>query len=325
VNVLAAILVAAQLHVIVPEPHNLQLVSFWVAEGAGYFHDEGVELVLDVPPTPGEVRDLLAKGEAPIAVLPPPIYLELIGARAPWRLVANLLRNDPINIVVRRSVVAARKIVLQAPVDERLRALRGVRIAVPPGPASRFAALCAAFGLDAAKDFQIVTMMGDEENEAFASGRVDALFAHTPFLERALVDQDAVIVINQSAGEVGRVAFKQIHALAVRADFAAKQPKLVRALVRAIARAEKLIHADRGAAVDAVMKAQPALDRKHVAALVDVYEPAVPATPEVSAEALRSALALYPANKVPPKLDGIDVKKYVLPRFAHEVIRSTSR
>lgn len=322
---LAAVLLAVQLHAIVPEPHNLQLLSFWVAQGAGYFHDEGVDLTLEVPPTPGEVRDLLDKSSAPVAVLPPPIYLEQIAARGPWRLVANLLRNDPINIVVRRSVVAARKIMLQAPVDERLRALRGVRIAVPPGPASRFAALVSAAGLDAAKDFQIVTMMGAEENEAFAQGRVDALFAHTPFLERALVDEDAVIVVNQSAGEVGRVTFKQIHALAVRADFAAKQPKLVSAMVRAIARAERLIHGDRKAAVDAICKAQPSLDRKHVETIVDVYEPAVPATPEVSVDGLRAALALFPANKVPPKLDGIDLRKYVLPRFAHdEAIRSTS-
>ena len=320
-RVLAAVLVAVQLHAIVPEPHNLQLLSFWVAEGAGYFHDEGIDLTLDVPPSPGEVRDLLAKSDAPVAVLPPPIYLELIGERAPWRLVANLLRNDPINIVVRRSVVAARKILLQAPVDERLRALRGVRIAVPPGPASRFRALVEAAGLDAAKDFQIVTVTGDEENDAFAQGRVDALFAHTPFLERALVDQDAVMVVNQSAGEVGRVAFRQIHVLAVRADFAAKKPTLVRGLVRAIARAEKLIHADRRAAADAIMRALPGLDRKHVDAIVEVYEPAVPATPEVSADALAPALALYPANKVPPKLDGIDLRKFVLPRFAREAAK----
>jgi ABC-type nitrate/sulfonate/bicarbonate transport system substrate-binding protein len=320
--VLSALVIAVQLHVIVPEPHNLQLVSFWVAEGAGYFRDEGIELVRDIPPTPGEVRDLLAKADAaPVAVLPPPIYLELIAAKARWRLVANLLRNDPMNIVVRRSVVAARKILLQAPVGERLRALRGVRIAVPPGPASRFAALVASAGLDV-KDFQVVTIMGDEENEAFAQGKVDALFAHTPFLERALVDEDAVMVVNQSAGELPRVAFRQIHALAVRDDFARKQPKLVRALCRALARAERLIHTDKRAAADAVLRALPDLDRKHVEAIVDVYEPAVPATPEVSAEALRPALALFPANKVPPKLDGIDLRKFVLPRFAHDAARS---
>lgn len=108
--------------------------------------------------------------------------------------------------------------------------------------------------------------------------------------------------------------------LAVRADFAAAKPRLVRALVRAIARAERLIHADKRAAADAVMRALPtaSIDRKHLDVLIDVYEPAVPPTPEVSADAIAPALALYPANKVPPRLDGIDLRRYVLPRFAHE-------
>jgi ABC-type nitrate/sulfonate/bicarbonate transport system substrate-binding protein len=315
---LAAALLAVQLHVIVPDAHNLQDLSFWVAEGAGYFHDEGVDLTLDVPATPGETVELLARADAQVAVLPPPLYLDQIAAQTSWRLVANLMRNDPMNIVVRRSVVAARKIPLTGPVAERLRALRGVKIAVPPGPASRFRALVAAAGLDAAKDFQVVTMMGDEENEALASGRVDALFAHTPFLERALVDQDAVMVVNQSAGELPRVAFRQIHALVVRAEFAAQNPKLVSALCRAIARAERLIHSDARASADAVMRALPQSSRKHVEAIVGIYAPAVPATPEVSADALLPALALYPATKRPPSLAGIDLARYVLPRFARE-------
>ena len=117
------------------------------------------------------------------------------------------------------------------------------------------------------------------------------------------------MVVNQSAGEVRA---RRLHAdprLAVRADFAAQKPELVAALVRAVARAEKLIHTDQSAPPSTPSaSALPRLDRKHVEALVDVYEPAVPATPEVSAEALHAALALFPANKVPPKLDGIDLR-----------------
>jgi ABC-type nitrate/sulfonate/bicarbonate transport system substrate-binding protein len=318
VMLVSVALLAVQLHVILPDAKNLQNLSFWVAQGAGYFRDEGLDLVLDVPETPGEVVERLARPDAQVAVLPPPVYLDLIAQRKPFRLVANLLRNDPMNIVVRRSVVAARGIRLDAPVAERLRALRGVRIAVPPGPASRFAALVRSAGLDPAKDFQAVTMTGDEENEGLATGRVDALFAHTPFLERALADQDAVMVVNQSAGELPQVAFRQIHALVVSADFAQQKPELVRKLVRAIARAETLIHRDRKATVEAVMKALPAQSRRHLETLVPIYEPAVPATPEVSADALAPALALYPATKLPPKLDGIDLRTYVLPRFARD-------
>jgi ABC-type nitrate/sulfonate/bicarbonate transport system substrate-binding protein len=307
---------ALQLHVIIPDARNLQDLTFWVALGAGYFHDEEVDVVVDVPDTPGEVVKLLARDDAQVAVLPPPIYLDLISERKPFRLVANLLQNDGMNIIVRRSVMAARKLRSDGPIAERLRALREVRIGVPPGPASRFRALVQAVGLDPAKDFQIVVMTGHEQNEAFAAGKVDALFAHTPFLERALVDQDAVMFVNQSAGEVRAAALPQIHALVVRADFAAKRPALVRSLCRAIARAQKLIHAQPAAAAAAVMKALPSLSRKHVEALVRIYQPAVPATPEVSAAGLRPALAVYPAGKVPPDLSGIDLGAYVLPQFA---------
>ena len=309
---IALLLFALPLHVILPEAKNLQNLSYWVAVGAGHFHDEGIDVIVDVAETPGEVGKLLARDDAQVAVLPPPIYIDLISERKPWRLVANLLKNDPINVIVRRATVEARHLRLEAPVAERLRALHGVRIGVPPGPASRFSALVRAVGLDPAKDFDVVVMTGHEQNDALASGRVDALFAHTPFLERALLDQDMVMVVNQSAGEVPEVAFTQIHVLAVKADFAANKPELVRALYRAIARAEKLIHTDPAAATAAICKALPELPRRNVEALVRLYQPAVPATPEVSVAGIEAALKLYPATKVPPDLHGIDLHAFVL-------------
>ena len=268
------LLIALPLHVILPEAKNLQNLSYWVAVGAGHFHDEGIDVIVDVAETPGEVGKLLARDDAQVAVLPPPIYIDLISERKPWRLVANLLKNDPINVIVRRATVEARHLRL--------------------------------------KDFDVVVMTGHEQNDALASGRVDALFAHTPFLERALLDQDMVMVVNQSAGEVPEVAFTQIHVLAVKADFAANKPELVRALYRAIARAEKLIHTDPAAATAAICKALPELPRRNVEALVRLYQPAVPATPEVSVAGIEAALKLYPATKVPPDLHGIDLHAFVL-------------
>jgi ABC-type nitrate/sulfonate/bicarbonate transport system substrate-binding protein len=320
---LAAALLAIPLHVIIPDARNLQDLSFWVAVGAGAFHDEGIDVVPDVPDTPGEVVKLLARPDAQVAVLPPPIYLDLISEKKPFRLVANLLQNDAINVIARRSTVAARHVDPKSPPVERLRALKGVRIGVPPGPASRFAALMRAVGIDPKAHFEIVTMTGHEQNEAFAAGRVDALFAHTPFLEKALVDQDAVMVVNQSANEVPKATFRQMHALVVRADFAEKQPDLVRALCRAIARAQAIIHDDPAAATTALLAALPGLDRKHVEAVVRIYQPAVPRSPEVAADRIPSALALYPATKVPPDLSGIDLSAYVLPAFARAAATPT--
>jgi NitT/TauT family transport system substrate-binding protein len=312
---IALALLAVHVQVIVPDAHNLQDLAFWVAVGAGHFQEEQIEVDLAIPDAPSEARKLLDKPGAQAAVLPPPLYLELIADKSPWRLVANLMQNDGINLIVRRSVFEARKLSTAVPVAERLRALKGLKLGVAPGPRSRLWALFSSVGLKVEEIVEPVILTGHEQNGAFAEKRVDVLYAHTPFLERALNDQDAVMLIDQSAGEVPKLAFRQIHALCVSAAFAAEKPDLVKRLVRAIARAEKLIHADAEASVRAVLKALPGSDEKAVRKIVEIYRPAIPATPAVTVDGLKSALALYPAGKVPPTLPA-DLDRFVLPAFA---------
>jgi NitT/TauT family transport system substrate-binding protein len=310
--VIAIALLAVHVQVIVPDAHNLQDLAFWTALGAGYFHDEQIDVDLAVPDTPGEAPKLLAKPEAQAAVLPPPIYLEQIAERAPWRLAANLMQNDGIDLIVRRSVFEARHLSAKQPLANRLRGLKGLKVGVAPGPRSRLHALFAAAGLKAEDLVEVVILTGQEQNGAFADGKVDVLFAHTPYLERALVEQNAVMLVNQSAGEVKPLASRQIHALCVTASFAAAQPELVRKLVRAIGRAETLVRTDPEAAMRAVDKAQPGIAPRLLRKIVEIYRPAMPATPAVTADGLRAALALFPAGKVPPVLPA-DLDAFVLP------------
>ena len=71
-------------------------------------------------------------------------------------------------------------------------------------------------GLDADKDVEMVILRGKEQNAAFHAGEVDALYAHTPYLEQAIVQDDAVVLVDQGRGEVAVLANRQIHCLAVR-------------------------------------------------------------------------------------------------------------
>jgi ABC-type nitrate/sulfonate/bicarbonate transport system substrate-binding protein len=189
--------------------------------------------------------------------------------------------------------------------------LKGLKIGVAPGPRSRLKALFASVGLKVEDFVEPVILTGQEQNGAFAERRVDVLYAHTPYLERALVEQDAMMLVNQSAGEVPQLAFRQIHALCVKNAFATQNSDLVRRMIRAIARAEKLIRSDREATVRAVLKVQPQMDEKLLHKIVDIYQPAIPSTPVVSTDGLRTALLLYPAGKVPPTLPP-DLRPYVL-------------
>jgi ABC-type nitrate/sulfonate/bicarbonate transport system substrate-binding protein len=198
-RMLSALALAVQVHVIVPEAHNLQDLAFWVALGSGAFAEQGLDVQCDVPETPGEARQLLARPEAQVAVLPPPLYLELIAEQSPWRLVANLLQNDGIDLIIRRSVLAERRLSTAMSLRDRLLGLRGLKLGVAPGPRTRLNALFASVGLKAQEIVEVVIITGFEQNAAFADHKVDVLYSHTPYLERALVEQDAAMLVNQSA------------------------------------------------------------------------------------------------------------------------------
>jgi len=311
---------AAPLKIVVPDPDNLQYLSFWVAVGAGYFRDEGVELEPWIPPAPQATTQAVVEGKAEVAVLSPPMYLELIDRRVPVVLVANLLKNDAINLIVRRTVIESRKLSPSASLVDRLRGLHGLKIGIAPNPPRRLRALFASVGLDADRELQLVILSGPQQNAAFERGEVDALYAHTPYLEKALTDDGAMMWVNQSAGEVPSLATRQIHALVVTRAFAAAQPRVVTAMTRAIYRAQKLVHADRAAAAAAIERQFPAMAPRHVEAILALYAPAVPESPVVSADGFAPALALFPANRPAPDLSGVDLASYVAPAFAERVV-----
>jgi ABC-type nitrate/sulfonate/bicarbonate transport system substrate-binding protein len=316
---------ASTVRVLLPDQDNLQYMAFWIARGAGYFEDEGIDVVLSIPSAPKQTTEYFRRGDSDVAVMPPPQYLELIAGRFPVVLVANLLQNDPINLVVRKSVMQERKLSHDMPIGERLKGLRGLRVGVAPNPPTRLRALFASQGMDADRDIQLVILHGPEQNYAFGDGRVDALYAHTPYLEEALVNQDAEMLVNQSGGEVPELAMRQIHAIVCTRSFVERYPGTTEGIVRAIARAEKLLHADRKAAREVLLRQFPSMDPRKVETIVTIYEPAVPQTPRVSVDGLKPALALFPASRPAPSLDGIDLTAYVAPRFAEAVIGGRSR
>ncbi len=302
--------------VLLPDADNLQYMAFWLAKGAGFFAEEGVDVTLVVPPSPQETRIYFERGEANVAVLPPPVYLELIGAKVPLVLVCNLLKNDPINVVVSGRVWDERKLTRDVPVRERLLALKGLKLGIAPHPPARLRAMYAAYGLDADRDVDVHIIHGKDQNGAFGRGEVDVLFAHTPYVEKALVEQGARLLVNISGGEVPVLAERQIHALVFTRAFAEASPATAAAMARAIARAERLIHQDQAASAAALGRELPALDPRHVRTIVDLYAPAIPATPEVSAAGFATSLLFFPSGRPTPSLAGLDTASYVAPQFA---------
>ena len=300
--------------VAVPDVANLQFLAFWIAVGAGYFADEGLDVDVTAPASPALVQSMFQGGSPPFAVLPAPDFERLVAEQYPIELVANLLANDPIELVMKREIAAARGIDRSQPLAVRLQRTKGLRIGVAPNPRARFDALYRSQGLDAAQLVHVETIRGENQDEAFGSGAVDALYAHTPYLERALLEGDGVLVVDQAGGEVPALAGRQIHALVVKRAFADAEPRTVAAMVHAIARAESLVHADAVAATDAILRSVTRYDRTHVAKLVELYAAAVPKSPDVSATKIARELAFFPSMGAAPDLSRIDLDRFVRAR-----------
>ena len=238
---------------------------------------------------------------------------------------AILFSNDPINLVVREEVAEQRGISADMPLAERLNAMRGLRVGVAPGPPTRLRVLFESVGLDADRDIEMVIVHGDQQNEAFGKKEIDALYTHTPYLERSLLKQGAVMIVNQSAGDVPELINRQIRTLVTTHEYASSNPQVLTALTKAVYRAQQLIHTDLQATADAIRSSEVQLQEPEgLDIIIAIYEPAIPETPEVSVEgALRELGSFFPAHRTPPDLSGIDLTKHVDNQFAERAITSS--
>jgi len=306
----------------VPSAHNLQFFTLWVALGAGLFQAEGLEPKVLIDPGPRSAGSMLLRGDADVAVLQPPMFLGMMAEDKPIRLFASLLANEPINLLVRKDVAEARQLKPNAPLRQRLEAIKGLRVGVAGEPPSRLRTLFASAGLDASRDVELVIVRGPDQVQALADKRIDVLFSHTPYLETALVKHGAVLLVETSSGEVPALADGQIHALATTPAIAKDKRELILAVARAIQRAQRLIHSDPKATVDALIASgAPSADRTLTEAIAAVYGPAVPQTPQVSVSGIERAAMLYPAHPRAPDFSKVRAADFVAPEFAQRAIR----
>ncbi|MCW8845340.1 MAG: ABC transporter substrate-binding protein [Gammaproteobacteria bacterium] len=310
-----------KVRVFLQDPNNLQFLNFWVARGAGFFAAEDLELELVFPPNAGKGDQFLFKGKADIAVLPRPTYLKLIDQGQPVLVFANLLQNDPINLVLRENLAEQRGLSVDMPLKARLEGLKGLRVGVAPGPPPRLRELFASVGMDADTDIQIVLVRGPDQNEAFEQDKVDALYAHTPYVEKALVAQGAVLLVNQSAGEVPTLAHREIHAMVTTQAYAREHPDILLRLTRAIYKAQQLIHTDQGAAREAILASGIEMEfPAGLETIVALYAPAVPDTPAVSIAGAQRELELFPAKHKAPELSDARLAPHVDNQFVEAVL-----
>ena len=210
-------------------------LSVFVAEAAGFFQREGVEIGRLILTGGTSIRNILISGQLPVGVLgTDQIPLARVHG-APLKAVAATY-DRPITAVVVRAQLRSQ---VRSVAD-----LKGRRVGITtPGSYtwSMIVTYLRRAGLDPDRDVQVVSLGTADPGvlyTALQTGRVDAVGTSEPVLTRAETDGVAFVLVNPFETEVARRWMGSDRAmtgvLAATEGVIRSSPELVGAMVRAI-------------------------------------------------------------------------------------------
>lgn len=209
------------------------------ARAAGYFADEGLDVDIVIVSGPGAVQALIAR-DVHFAMTPGD--QPLVAYERGQRLVSvmSILTRLAINVVMHKDVARERGITDRSPLAEKIRALKGLRMASLATGALAYRVMVHYLlkaGLDPQKDVQIVGLGAAPSLLAALERRQIDLFATgTPTPEAAAARGIGLLVVDNSAGEDPDFAEFMMDVLIVPPDTVKQRPDLVRKVVRAVLR-----------------------------------------------------------------------------------------
>ena len=269
---------------------------FYVAEQEGFFKSEGIDV--GTPAVLGgdsKVAAALAGGSADVGGgVATTAFLLADGGRDP-RIVANLLNAYYVDVIVGKQF---KQPPAGASLEDKIRALKGARVGVPApsgGGAALLQFLFNKVGMNIQSDITMVNLGGSTSGAlgALKTNRVNVLVFFQPVGQQVEAEGAGTIYISPSRGDVPDMT-DQPHAVAITTGKILKaKSKAIAAFVRAIGKAEALIHNDPTTMATLFKKYQSSLDPNTVQALLPVLEKEIPSTPVLTAAGYAKTLKFH--------------------------------
>ncbi|MBI2861961.1 MAG: ABC transporter substrate-binding protein [Chloroflexi bacterium] len=218
---------------------------FYVAQAKGYFQDEGfdsVQLIEFQGGTPNQ--SALQGGQVDIAMGAFSGVVDAMTAGRAELAVATLTSRHTSNLVIRKDVAQQKGITEQSPLSNRIRAMKGLRIAVTSRGAgtdqiTRY--LLLSEGLDPDKDVDIIATGADTMVPALENGSVDVFTIDAPTTDIPLVKGEAIRLVTPSNGEFPPAQGMLYLSIFAMKDFIQNKPEVIQAAVNAVVRGAKFI------------------------------------------------------------------------------------
>jgi NitT/TauT family transport system substrate-binding protein len=281
---------------VVQSSTSVGFFPLYVAQQQGYFEQEGLRI--DEPAVLGgdsKVAAALAGDAADIGGgVATTAFLLADGGRDP-RIVANLLNSYYVDVIVGNQFEQPPA---NASLEDRIRALKGASIGVPApsgGGAALLQFLFSKVGMSLERDVTMVNLGASNSGAigALKTDRVNALVFFQPVGQQVEAEGIGSIYLSPTRGDIPDMS-DQPHGVAIStAKIVQEKPAAIEAFVRAIGKAQQLIHDDPARTAELFRAYQESLDDRTVEAMLPVLQREVPATPELTEDGYRRTLEFH--------------------------------
>lgn len=262
--------------------YSLSYLPIYVAEGAGYFEDQGISLERLPDIANGQqLAQVVMDGQADIAAIGSTTAYAFAAAGRELRSFAVLLPNLVFALTLTNDAVdrlAAEGVTPDSPLPERVEALRGLTLGVTPQGTTTDVLMRATLelhGLNPDTDVVLQPLDGAPAMLAAARGGTIDGFLFTPPTALSLAAEDTGEVwIDYTRGDVSELTnIYQLDVIAT-SQFLEERPDDAEAFLRAVWQAVTLIEQDQAAAAEAARTAFADLDPALFESSIEFVAPA---------------------------------------------------
>lgn len=285
----------------IAQPSNsLSFSPIVIAEQLGYFKEEGLEAELVLAGSGSKTAAAVIGGSANIGSS---ALGDLIGAVAQGqdvKVFGVFTVGSTTGIVVRQSVADEKGVTPQSPIEQRVQALKGLKLAISTpgsGTDTTLRYVLQKYGVDPERDVEILTT-GAVVNSmaAYAQGSADGASLSSPSTETAVVEHGAVNLINTALpNEVPGLSEQANTGFWATGEWLEQNPEQATAALIAIWRAIDYINQNPEQARELVHKAAWEQTDPQVFELAwdSTLTPTLVDSPEVRAENIQSVIDYY--------------------------------
>ena len=219
----------------------LYMAPIYLAIEKGFFKEEGLDVEYIEIDSGILGNASLIGGQAHFSDTDPLQAAQVKDQGISLMMVYNLVNRVTLDFIMRTEVAERLRVTRQTPIMDRFRALRGLNIGItrPGAPTDVFPRyFMTRAGMNPDRDAQLVQVGGVAAlGAALKSGRIDGFMLSPPLPQTLEREGAGRIIIKNTAGDVPELASVTYVAISVTEPFARHNPRLVRAYLRAVGKA----------------------------------------------------------------------------------------